>query len=112
MTNHIHEVSSHDSGHGSVKSYTLGFIFSIILTIIPFYLVMHHSASTETLIIVAVVCAVFQLLIQLICFLHLNSESGPRWNLVAFVFTVLIVGILMVGSLWIMYNLNYNMMSH
>jgi len=47
-----------------------------------------------------------------VCFLHMNTSSEDRWNLVAFVFTVLIIAILVVGSIWIMWNLNYNMMVH
>jgi cytochrome o ubiquinol oxidase subunit IV len=108
MTNHIQQHDDHS--HGSVKSYTIGFILSIIFTIIPFYMIMHHTSSSTVLISVAVFCAILQLLIQLVCFLHLNTESSPRWNLTAFMFTVLIVAILVIGSLWIMYNLNYNMM--
>jgi cytochrome o ubiquinol oxidase operon protein cyoD len=42
----------------------------------------------------------------------MNTSSEERWNLVALVFTVLIIAIVVVGSLWIMYNLNVNMMVH
>ncbi|MBE8365690.1 cytochrome o ubiquinol oxidase subunit IV, partial [Leptospira borgpetersenii serovar Balcanica] len=48
----------------------------------------------------------------LVCFLHMNASSEERWNLVAFVFTLLIIAIVVVGSIWIMWNLNYNMMVH
>ena len=43
-------------------------------------------------------------------FLHMNTSSEERWNLVALLFTAMIIGIVVVGSLWIMYNLNINMM--
>jgi cytochrome o ubiquinol oxidase operon protein cyoD len=42
----------------------------------------------------------------------LNTSSSERWNLVAFVFTALIIAILVIGSIWIMWNLNQNMMVH
>ena len=59
---------------------------------------------------VVIVTAVVQLLVHLVCFLHMNSSSEERWNLVAFIFTVLIIAIVVVGSIWIMWNLNHNMM--
>ena len=73
---------------------------------------VNHSLNNEIIYIVISVSAVMQLLIQLIFFLHLNSESKPRWNLTVFLFIILIVGILVIGTLWIMYNLDYNMMDH
>lgn len=104
--------STGDTGasHGSYKSYLIGFIFSIILTVIPFAMVMQGSASESTLIAVLIVCAVVQILIHLVYFLHLSMSSGQQWNLIAFVFTMLIIAILVVGSLWIMWYLNYNLM--
>lgn len=56
--------------------------------------------------------AVVQVLVHLVCFLHMNTKSDEGWNMTAFVFTVLIIAITVVGSIWIMWNLNYNMMMH
>jgi cytochrome o ubiquinol oxidase subunit IV len=114
-SNHDHHHDTHaqhgsGSGHGSLKSYIIGFILSLLLTIIPFTLVINHMLKLEYLIGAVVILAIMQLFVQLIFFLHLGSESKPRWNLTAFVFSVIIVAILVAGSLWIMYNLNYNMM--
>lgn len=100
------------ASHGSLKSYLIGFILSIILTVIPFAMVMNGSATKSTLIAVLVICAVVQILVHLVYFLHLNTSSEQQWNVVAFVFAVLIIAILVVGSLWIMWYLNYNLMGH
>ncbi|XBS70829.1 cytochrome o ubiquinol oxidase subunit IV [Acerihabitans sp. KWT182] len=100
------------ASHGSLKSYLTGFVLSIILTVIPFAMVMNGSAAKSTLVAVLVICAVVQILVHLIYFLHLDSSSEQRWNVVAFVFAVLIIAILVVGSLWIMWYLNYNLMGH
>ncbi|MEM6160579.1 cytochrome o ubiquinol oxidase subunit IV [Erwinia sp. P6884] len=105
-----HSAKEHGASHGSVKSYMIGFILSIILTAIPFWMVMDGGASKATIIGVVVVCAVIQVLVHLVYFLHLNTSSEERWNLVAIVFSALIILIVVVGSLWIMWNLNYNMM--
>lgn len=98
------------ASHGSVKTYLIGFILSVILTVIPFYMVIEETASTSVLLATVVITAVVQILVHLVCFLHMNTASEERWNLIAFLFTLLIIGIVVVGSLWIMYNLNINMM--
>ncbi len=110
MTDH-HTISEskYGSGHGTLKSYIIGFILSILLTIIPYELVVGHLLTGVNLVASVVIFGVLQLLVQLIFFLHLSSESKPRWNLAAFIFTVLVVVILVVGTIWIMYNLNINM---
>jgi cytochrome o ubiquinol oxidase operon protein cyoD len=105
-----HSVNEHGASHGSVKSYMVGFILSIILTAIPFWMVMDGSASHGTILGVVIVCAIIQVLVHLVYFLHLDSKSEGGWNMVAIVFSALIILIVVVGSLWIMWNLNYNMM--
>lgn len=104
--------NTHEAGHGTLKSYVIGFILSIALTVIPYFLVVSHSLPKDTVVISIVLLGVLQLLVQLIFFLHLSAAPSQRWNLMTFVFTVLIVAILVVGSLWIMYHLDYNMMDH
>ncbi|MGV7963650.1 cytochrome o ubiquinol oxidase subunit IV [Photorhabdus tasmaniensis] len=98
------------ASHGSLKSYIIGFVLSVILTVIPFWIVMDGSASHTTILTTVVGLAVVQILVHFIYFLHMNTSSEERWNLVALLFTILIIGIVVVGSLWIMYNLNINMM--
>ena len=70
---------------------------------------MNPSESHSTILYVIVGMALLQILVQLVYFLHMNSSSEGSWNLIAFIFTVLIVAILVVGSLWIMFHLNTNM---
>ena len=98
--------------HGTYRSYIIGFFASIVLTIIPCWMVTGGSFSGEVTIIGVVVAAVAQLFVQLVFFMHLNTSSAQRWNVLAFLFTLIIVAVLIVGSLWIMYHLNYNMMDH
>ncbi len=107
-----HEVSATGESHGSVKSYTIGFILSIILTVIPYFIVVNHMMPVEGIAIAVVLLAIGQLFIQLVFFLHLDRSSEQRWNLITFLFTTLILLILVIGSIWIMWNLNYNMMDH
>jgi cytochrome o ubiquinol oxidase subunit IV len=95
-------------GHGSRKSYTIGFLLAIALTIVPFGLVMTH-ASIGTPVIVAVF-ALAQIIVHIVYFLHVDRSEEQRWNLTALLFTAIVLCIILGGSLWIMHNLYINMM--
>ncbi len=97
--------------NGSLKSYTTGFVLSVVLTIIPYYLVVQDVLEGNILVAVLIGFAFLQLIVQLLLFLHLGQETKPRWNLMIFLFMMLMLSILVLGSLWIMNNLDYHMMS-
>ena len=105
-----HDHNSAGEAHGNFKQYTVGFILSIILTIIPFGMVMTGGFERGVLIAAIAITAVAQIFVQLVYFLHMNSSSEQRWNVIAFIYTVLTIAILLVGSVWIMNYLHYNMM--
>jgi len=90
------------------KSYVIGFILSIITTLLAYFFVVNELWSTMVLVYVVLGIAVVQLIVQVVFFLHIGR--GSRWKLVTFIFTLLVVLIVVVGSIWIMDNLNYNMM--
>ena len=102
--------------HGSVATYTIGFTLSLGLTLAAYILVTQHVRSGHTayshdnLTIAVMVFAILQLFVQLLFFLHLGSEAKPKWNVVTFLFMLLVVLIVGIGSIWIMHNLDYNMM--
>lgn len=96
--------------HGTTKSYITGFILSVILTVIPFWIVMEHVLSPAATIGAIVVLAFIQVIVQLGYFLHMNTRSEGGWNFISLVFSAVIIAILVVGSLWIMHHLNINMM--
>ena len=99
---------SHGGAHGSRKSYITGFLLAIALTIVPFGLVMTHAAlGTPTII---AVFALAQIGVHIVYFLHVNRSAEQRWNLMALVFTAIVVCIILGGSIWIMHNLYINMM--
>lgn len=97
--------------HGTLKSYVIGFILSLVLTLASFLLVSEHLLPAWTLILTIVGLAVVQVVVQLLFFLHLGSDSKPYWNIIIFLFMLVIMAILVIGSLWIMYNLDYYMMT-
>jgi len=105
--------SSHTHGgaaHGSVKEYVWGLIWSIVLTVIPFAMVMTGEFSTGLTMLVILVTAIAQMFVQLVFFLHMNTSSEQTWNVTSAVFIVVIVAVVVLGSIWIMQHLNHNML--
>ncbi|QEA39353.1 cytochrome o ubiquinol oxidase subunit IV [Pistricoccus aurantiacus] len=98
------------ASHGSVKSYVVGLVLSILLTVIAFAAVMSGAFSTAVTVAIIVIMAVAQILVQLILFMHMNTKSDEGWNVMSFVFTILILALVVGGSLWIMHHLHLNMM--
>lgn len=108
---HAHgDVSHGQSSHGSKKSYIIGFVLSVILTIIPFGLVMGEMMSGTSAIWMIAVFAAAQVFVQVYFFLHVDFSPEQRNTLYSFLFTLFVVAIVMIGSLWIMHNANENMM--
>ncbi|MDB5458573.1 MAG: cyoD [Caulobacteraceae bacterium] len=97
--------------HGTRKEYALGFGLSVALTALSFWLVMAHVISSPVAAAFAVMGLGFvQVVVHMAYFLHMNSRSEGGWNLLALLFTALLVLIVLSGSVWVMYHLNTNMM--
>lgn len=96
-------------GTGTAYSYTLGFIGSLICTFVAFGLAFYQVLPMRDAITVVFVLAIVQLLIQLLLFLHMGRRGGGM-SRAALAFALIIVGIVVIGSLWIMHNLNGRMM--
>jgi cytochrome o ubiquinol oxidase operon protein cyoD len=95
-----------------LTAYVFGFALSLVLTLVAFGAVagaVLPGIKVFWIVALLLVLATVQLGVQLILFLHLGDEPKPKWNLQAFCFAVLIVGIVVGGSLWIMNHLNHNM---
>ena len=109
--NHVASPSEgHD--HGSLRSYLTGFALSVVLTAIPFWMVMGEVlGSKPATVIVIMAFAAAQIVIQIIYFLHMNTRTKKGWAMIALIFTILMVIIALTGSLWVMYHLNTNMMA-
>ena len=106
-----HEDDHGGASHSTFKGYMTGFVLAVILTAIPFWLVMGKvfpSSSTTAFVIVAI--AAVQVVVHMIYFLHMNTRSEGGWNMLALIFTIVLVVITLSGSLWVMYHLNHNMM--
>ncbi|HHJ1296341.1 cytochrome o ubiquinol oxidase subunit IV [Pseudomonas sp. P1B16] len=101
----------HEGNHGSVKSYMVGFVLSIILTAIPFGLVMFPSLPKNLTVLVVVAMAVIQVVVHLVYFLHMDRSQEQRSNVSTFLFTAMVIALLVGLSLWIMFNIHIEMMA-
>lgn len=90
--------------------YVVGFVLSVAMTLVAYMAVARHELSRPVTIMTIAGLAVAQFLAQMVFFLHLGRETKPRWRLIFLLFALMVVGIVVGGSLWIMNNLNYNMM--
>ena len=91
-----------------LKSYIIGFVLSLALTIEAYLLVVNHSYASSSLLIILLVMAIVQLLVQLFFFLHLDRAIRAPWSIIMLLFMGMVVAIVVFGSLWIMQNLNYH----
>ncbi|MDH0645428.1 cytochrome o ubiquinol oxidase subunit IV [Pseudomonas sp. GD03858] len=101
----------HEGNHGSVKSYMIGFVLSIILTAIPFGLVMFPTLPKNLTVLIVVAMAVIQVVVHLVYFLHMDRSKEQRSNVSTFLFTVLVIALLVGLSLWIMFSIHFEMMA-
>lgn len=111
MSHQLHEKAEIHFGMGqkTLATYLTGFFLCIVLTLIPFWLVIQHVLPNKHLYLALFVFAVIQLYVQVVFFLRVNASPEGRWNLGSFLFTLLILAIVVIGALWIMYNLNFYM---
>ena len=96
--------------HGSLKDYAIGFGLSVVLTAIPFWLVMARPLEAGATAALILALAAAQMVVHMVYFLHLSPKSEGGWSVLALGFTVIVVVIMLAGSLWVMYHLNTNMM--
>lgn len=95
------------SGHSSVSGYLVGFVLAAILTVIPFWMAMTGTPNFMILVVFAVV----QIIVHVVCFLHIDASRPQRWNLMTFIFAIVTILIIVVGSVLVMENSMRNMMS-
>lgn len=108
---HDHDHDDDGAPHSSFSGYMVGFVLSIILTAIPFWLVMAGVITHRpTAVLVLGAFAVAQILVHMVCFLHMNGKVEGGWTLLSTIFTVVFVAIAIAGTLWVMFHMNENMM--
>ena len=93
-----------------VRSYVLGLVIAILLTMASFWAVRTHLIYGPGIPMALVVLAVAQMGIHLVFFLHITTGPDNTNNVLALAFGILIVGLVVFGSVWVMTHLNHNML--
>lgn len=101
-------ISKHQPAVATFPGYLIGFLLSVYLTISAYLMVVYGEFSSRWAITVIIGLALTQFIVQAIFFLHIGKESKPRWNMIMFSFMIMVAAIVIVGSLWIMANLDYH----
>ena len=112
-THSVHGAGGHAAAHAEVtlSGYLTGFGLSVVLTAVPFWLVMTGALGDKQLTgFVIMAFAAVQIVVHMIYFLHMNTASEGGWTMMALIFTIIMVVIALTGSLWVMHHLNLNMM--
>ena len=102
---------SHDPEQvqASMRGYMTGFVLAVILTVIPFWLVMGEVlANPAATIAIIIALGAVQMFVHLIYFLHIDAKGEAGWNLLSLLFSGTLIVIVLVGSLWIMFHLEEN----
>jgi cytochrome o ubiquinol oxidase subunit IV len=93
---------AHTEHHDSPKQYIIGYILSLILTILPMVLVFNHMMSTTPLIITILAMATLQIFVQLFFFMHVNEGEKPAYHVMALILGAVFAVTIIAGSIWIM----------
>src|SRR3546814_10318374 len=96
--------------HAPLRYYLIGFALSVVLTAIPFWLVMTMPLSAGATAAIIMGFAVAQIVVHMVFFLHMTPKAEGGWSLTSLVFTIIVLGIALAGSLWVMHHLNTNLM--
>lgn len=101
-------IVQHRTTHATLGGYVIGFLLSVYLTITAYIITVNDSMSTIMMAGAVLGLALVQFFAQAWFFLHIGREQKPRWNLLAFAFMTMVVLIVVLGSIWIMTNLDYH----
>lgn len=114
MQTEIQSHAGHDEVpyHGTLQGYVTGFVLALVLTALPFALVMKGLLPQSGLLIGVTLAALVQIVVHLHFFLHLDRSASERWNVMSLLFTLLIMVIFVAGSIWIIYSLHMRMTDH
>lgn len=111
MSSNEHSQSDFGTGKKRLGIYLAGLFACVILTLVAFGVVMTDSLAKWQIFTIIFAAACIQFLVQVICFLRLNTQTEQaKINVMVIIFTGIILLSIIAGSLWIMWNCNYYMM--
>jgi len=92
-----------------IRGYLIGLALATLITVVAFFVSQTTLVWQPSIPIALIVLAIAQMGVHLVFFLHITTGPESLNNVLALAFGLLIVFLLLVGSLWIMTNLNHNM---
>ena len=108
-TGHAPSVDEYEPS-GSFATYTVGLAFALLLTGASFIVSQTNLLWEPGVPAGLAVLAIAQMGVHLVFFLHISTGADNTNNVIALAFGLLIVTLVVSGSLWIMANLNSNML--
>jgi cytochrome o ubiquinol oxidase operon protein cyoD len=94
-----------------VLGYLVGLGLALLLTATSFFIAGTDLVWQPSIPVAIIVLAIAQMGVHLVFFLHITTGADNTNNVMALAFGLLIVFLVIGGSLWIMANLNQNMMT-
>ncbi|MEM6303895.1 MAG: cytochrome o ubiquinol oxidase subunit IV [Pseudomonadota bacterium] len=100
-----------EHAHGSYRSYIIGFLLSVVLTVVPFWVVMGDvQVSLPWALVIIFSLGALQIMVHVFYFLHVTVQAEEGWQAMSLLFTAVLLVIILAGSIWVMLHLNENMM--
>lgn len=93
-----------------LRDYVVGVSLALLLSGAAFALVAWAAWPAATVLAVIAGLAVLQVVVHFRFFLHIDLRKSHRDDLQLILFTALIIGLMVAGSLWIIFNQNQRMM--
>ena len=103
------EINVAESG-GGFRAYLIGYGLALLLTAASFYAAQSDVIYAPAIISALVVLAIAQMGVHLVFFLHITTGPDNTNNVIALAFGVMVVGLVVLGSIWIMGHLHENTM--
>jgi cytochrome o ubiquinol oxidase operon protein cyoD len=100
----------HNAGTGAIKQYVAGLVLAFLLTLASFWAAQTDLVYAPAVPVLLAALAIGQMGVHLVFFLHISSGPEDTNNVLALAFGVFVVGLVVLGSMLIVHNLNANMM--
>lgn len=102
----------HGKGKAAIKNYVIGLVLAFLLTLASFWAAQTDLVYAPAVPVLLAALAIGQMGVHLVFFLHISSGPEDTNNVLALAFGVFVVGLVVLGSMMIVHNLNVNMMPH
>ena len=103
---------SSDSHASTYRGYAVGFGLSVVLTLIPFGIVMFDLLENSVGWAIAIIFLLggAQIMVHVYYFLHVTLGNEDGWQAMSLAFTAVLLVIILAGAIWVMFHLEENMM--